>query len=234
MIVFTHIPRTAGTSFRLVLERALGPEHILSVYGDNIARAKDFVAEQNLNNIKAIRGHVGYGVLPGDHDYVTILRHPMQRLLSLYAYIKVDQGHFAHQQVRAMDFREFVISGVTAETDNGMVRQLCGIEDFKQMPYAHYSIPFDSCGPEQLEQALHNLDEHYVVVGVQERFDAFLLACKERYGWSLSAKVPHANRRMAFYEHVSNEVIQQTITRNMYDLLLWDYARRRVAQCQGL
>lgn len=230
MIIFTHVPRTAGTSFRLVIEHNVAAKNILALYGNDIPHAREVVAAQNLNNIQVIRGHIAFGVTPGEHDYVTVLRHPMTRLASLYRYILSDKGHFAHHKVYTMSFHDFVFSGVTSETDNGMVRQLCGVEDFKQAPYAIYNVPFGACGPEQLEQALENLENHYTIVGTQEKFVDFLSACAQRFGWKLPAKTPHANRtnRMATAIPVGRTV-QQAMTLNMYDLLLWDYARKRAA-----
>jgi hypothetical protein len=129
-----------------------------------------------------------------------------------------------------MPFHDFIFSGVTAETDNGMVRQLCGIEDYQQVPYAEYKVPFGTCGPEQLELALENLEKHYAIVGTQEKFGDFMSACAQRFGWKLPAQPPHANRtnRMASAVPVG-KTVQQAMTLNMYDLLLWDYARKRAA-----
>jgi len=234
VIIFTHIPRTAGTSLRLVIERNYKPERILQVYGDAIPRAAEFVAAQNLNNIQVVRGHIGFGVhevLPeGEHEYITLLRHPYDRLVSLYRYILRDKGHFAHRQVVDMPFRKFVSSGVTAETDNGMVRQLCGIEEYQQKPYADYKVPFGTCGPEQLELALKNLEEHYTIVGIQERFGKFLDACRQRYEWRIPKSPPHANSTTRMQDPTpSGKVVRSVMTFNMYDLLLWDYARQRAA-----
>jgi hypothetical protein len=230
MIIFTHVPRTAGTSFRLVIEHNVAAKNILALYGNDIPNAREVVATKNLNNIQVIRGHIAYGVTPGEHDYVALLRHPMTRLASLYRYIISDKGHFAYHRVYTMSFHDFILSGVTAETDNGMVRQLCGIEDYQQVPYAKYKVPFGACGPEQLELALENLEKHYTVVGTQEQFGDFLLACQGQFGWTLPVKTPHANRtnRMTSAEP-SGRTVQQAMTLNMYDLLLWDYARKRAA-----
>lgn len=231
MIIFTHIPRTAGTSMKLVIEKNVPKDEILQVYGNRIPIARKYVAAQNLNNIKVIRGHIGFGVLPGKQDYIALLRHPMTRLASLYKYVVNDHGHFANKEVRSMSFHDFIFSGVTAETDNGMVRQLCGIEDYQQVPYAEYKVPFGQCGPEQLERALKNLDEHYTIVGTQEDFAGFLRACAARFDWTLPSPLPRVNRSTAMsVPDPTGRTVQQAMTLNMYDLILWDYVRRRTSQ----
>lgn len=235
MLVFIHIPKTAGTTLRQVAEAHYGKGKILSVYGDAIPRAEQFVQGQNLNNIEMVRGHIAFGVhnvINEPCTYITILRHPLERLASLYLYIRKDHGHFAYENVSQMSFRQFVFSGVTAETDNGQVRQLCGIEEFKQVPYAKHQTPFGFCGPNERELALDNLKSMFSVIGTQEMFDAFLVDMHETHGWTIPKQTPRVNTTKSadLVAQLGPKTVKDILTLNVHDLALWDWASRQGGQ----
>jgi hypothetical protein len=99
-IISTHVPKTAGTSFRNMLYDAYGEENILSDYDDDpvnpLSRYSIDPGYYHRNKIvtlgkyKAVHGHFA----PSKYQYINnavrimFLRHPIDNIISIYYYWK--------------------------------------------------------------------------------------------------------------------------------------------------
>src|SRR5262245_36888531 len=93
LVVYVHIPKTAGTSFRRLVASQF-PERF-GVAPNTFTHAE--VAEERLRAMLgeelpplAIGGHIVFGLndaLPANARYVTVLRDPVERTLSHYGYL---------------------------------------------------------------------------------------------------------------------------------------------------
>jgi hypothetical protein len=187
-LLFVHVPKTAGTTLRvLMLRQYLGQE--VFVIGHSIQagrrqlRAMD---EQGKWRLRVVYGHMCWGwhqdLAPGQpHAYITMLRDPVERVLSLWAHVQVP-SHYLQPAVKKMDLVGFLRSGVSCTADNGMVRQLCGRDEFRQEPWQDMAIPHGGVTRADLEQAKANLAA-CAVVGVAERFAEFVATMNQRYAW---------------------------------------------------
>ena len=80
--LFLHIPKTAGTTLRSIVDQNLGPVNVLTYYNQNSRQLQD-----NLDayltfkpNFRAIIGHFRFGfhkLLNRPSTYITFLRHPV-------------------------------------------------------------------------------------------------------------------------------------------------------------
>ncbi len=123
-----------------------------------------------VGHLRLLIGHFSYGfheALPFPADYITLIRDPVPRVLSMYAHRTAHQG-----LTRAL--ADYVAEARDWEVDNGQTRRLAGLAG---------SI---SITPRQLEQAKANL-RTMRVVGVTERFDEFVALLGIELGWR-----PHA------------------------------------------
>lgn len=186
MLVFVHIPRTAGTSIRIYAERHLSKEQILPIYGQEIEHPTSALGRVNLSEIKLIRGHFSTAIksaLPLNAKFFTIVREPVERVYSLYKYIRRDGKHPLHDEVMEMDLIEFVTSEVTTETDNGQVRQLSGCAgEFPQSEGQPPTISYGKCMPEMLDLAVANLKQFAHVGMTHEAGKTAKWLC-EQFGW---------------------------------------------------
>src|SRR5690606_18742995 len=126
-----------------------------------------------------IKGHMPFGVheyLPNESTYITMLRDPVERVISHYDYVLRRTTHHLRARIieSNMDLEAYVTSGITHEMDNGQVRLLSGHDD---------DLPFGACSELHLQQALRNLREHFSVVGLAERFDHSILLMQHALGW---------------------------------------------------
>ena len=96
--LFLHIPKTAGTTLRSIVDQNLGPVNVLTYYNQNSRQLQD-----NLDayltfkpNFRAIIGHFRFGfhkLLNRPSTYITFLRHPVARTISQYKEFFVNHPH---------------------------------------------------------------------------------------------------------------------------------------------
>jgi hypothetical protein len=89
MIVFLHIPKTAGTSFRFILENSFGPSHCHATHvrSSRFTQADFEFARRFFPRLKSIAGHNLVDPLQlsvPNPFYVTFLRNPIARVISNY------------------------------------------------------------------------------------------------------------------------------------------------------
>src|SRR5512135_3015151 len=90
-LIFLHIPKTAGTTFRSILPANYRAEELYNV-PTNAEGQVDFSGLDRLSDvekrkIRVLAGHFQYGAhehLPQKSSYITILRDPVKRIISRY------------------------------------------------------------------------------------------------------------------------------------------------------
>jgi len=89
-IIFLHIPKTAGQSVHAALINAYGPEAVCPARS-NTQLYNMTISE--LNRYQVFSGHLDWSLLDcirGEKYIFTILREPMERILSFYFYLRED------------------------------------------------------------------------------------------------------------------------------------------------
>ena len=216
-LIHMHIPKCGGTTLRSLLTATV-PEPIrFEVDSRNIAGSRALLSclpEKERWKIRLLHGHLNYGwhdLLPRRARYITVLRDPDSRVISHYNYVRGRPDHYLYDELvgRKMSLVDYVESGLTCEVNNGQVRQISGVEDIIQKPYGESRIRYGSDQSALLEQALDNIERHFVVVGMLERFDETLKALTVLIGLPV---VPHIvlnatrDTRLAIPSPTSDEI----------------------------
>ncbi len=181
-MIFLHIPKTAGTTFNHILREVYGVGFL------RIPPRKWRKTRRILQGTKVITGHMPFGV----HgrwgiaaNYVTLLRDPVERIISLWWHAKKHTNHRRHGMARRMTAAEFAQSRAFAELDNGMVRWLAG-----DLPTG-ISTKKGRVTEEDYELALIHCTK--MLVGTTETFKADVRRFANRLEWG---RVPKVRRQM--------------------------------------
>src|SRR6185436_7498297 len=167
-LVFLHIPKAAGSTLDSLLAQRFDPARTLTIRNSvkQIEELKALSGEERAK-LDLIKGHFPYGIhehLPRPCEYITMLRDPVERMISHYYYVLRTRGHYLHELVttKGIGLKDYAVGGLSEELDNGQVRLISGCG---RRP------PYGACSREFLELAKQNLRERFALVGLAERFD---------------------------------------------------------------
>lgn len=224
-VIFQHIPKAAGSTLNSILKREYTAEQTYSLVGNGGAREAEFaqLPVEFLARIRLIKGHLYFGIhrrLPNPFTYITILRHPVDRVVSHYHYVKRSPKHYLYDRVTStkMTLEEYVSTGISLELDNGQVRTLVGPENER--------VAYGCCTSTMLKQAQRHLREFYSVVGIAERFDETLMLMRRLLQWRNTPFYAPRNvtRSRPRLSTLSPSVLRTIELHNAIDLELYEMA----------
>jgi len=189
-LVFIHIPKTAGTTLKAIIYRHYLPGHVYTFYeqGQHRQRMDRLVcALEKKKKIGLITGHIGWGIhreLKEQVRYLTVLREPVERVISMYNHIKRSEAHPNHCEVSRMSIEDYVRSGIDEAAQDSQTRFLSGVKwDYELAGKDDLIGTGDCTKQEMLDAAKQNLLKHIDVVGLSERFDETLILIRQVFGW---------------------------------------------------
>ena len=180
-VVFLHIPKTAGSTLYRIIESHYRWETIYTLWQTGTLDEFQQLSPAALAKIEMLRGHFAFGLqqqLPETAVYFTILREPVDRVISYYHFIRRSPKHYCYEQVtqEKMSLEQFVTSQIDTLADNGQTRLLANLT-------TGHEVPYGQCTPDLLAQAKQNLQNRMRVVGLTERFDETLFLLRAAFGW---------------------------------------------------
>ena len=250
LLLFLHVAKTGGMTLADILARNFATEEFLQIdMAETNASAlgiwSDRTIEQALGRLQApepaklrvVWGHYRHGVqarLPKPCAVVTLLRDPVDRIISAYYYSNEVVGSL--EILEKYHDRKYYHIGL----DNSMSRIISGRPTSIRLPRSGcYTENLAAVTEADFAAAASNLDG-YLVVGTTERFDETLLVLGSDLRWSLSdlvyRRVNVTASRPAEVD-ISDALREKILKWNRYDALLFDRARahlaRRIAAYRG-
>lgn len=180
-LIFLHVPKAAGTTLQEIIVRQYPGGKGFRFTGAP-EREREFLAMSDAERAAydVLTGHVAYGIhrhVPGSPVYVTMLRDPVERIISHYYFVLRKPDHYLHDLVAGgrMSLRDYVERRASIELDNDQTRY------FVEQPRP--TDRFVPITPDLLERAKRNLERGFAVVGLAERFDESLVLMQGAFGW---------------------------------------------------
>jgi hypothetical protein len=247
--LFLHIPKCAGKTLAgLVYQQYSDNELGVTADGDlhegiyyyplgifkglppNVPR--HVASALSHHRVRAVVGHFTYGLhdlLAQPSTYLTLLRHPLERVASLYYHLQLwgPHGVALGDAGRVFD-RETTIEDLLTgfrlrELDNDQVRRISGLEP-----------DFGRCTSSMLDVAKEHL-QGFSVVGTTERFLDTVRAAELRLGWSHHTDYRHGNVNVDRPPAAAlpARVRELILAHNQADVELYAYANELLDQQLG-
>ncbi|MDQ0859692.1 sulfotransferase family 2 domain-containing protein [Bacillus sp. V2I10] len=188
LLIFMHIPKTGGTTLHY------------------------FLKNQYNENVQCYQRKTGFGLhrhFSKPCIYITMMRDPVERIISLYYYIRRNENHRWHSKVKELSLDQFITNKeFEHENVNLQTRYFC-----------------DGQTP-NLEQAKKNLYNHFSIVGITELFDDSLSLMKHELGWkSVQYQKRNVTKNRKLKSDFPTKTIDKIIQNNTLDLELYKYAK---------
>ncbi len=232
MLVFTHIPRTGGTTLRAIIAKHK-ESHI---YIDSFSNFS-FMNDEELNSHTFIATHCGYGIfnrINKPHKKLVILRDPIERIVSHYYYLKglEDDVSYASYYAKTQSLKQFVETENPATQigiDNAQTWHL--IKDKNSYVRNSYKGMSDD---KLLEMAIDHLSQ-YDFVGFTDSLPSILSKIESEYGWAaISQDLPFLRKsEKPNTLDISENILSSVRDRVGLDLLLYSRAKQMVLNKDG-
>lgn len=224
-IVFIHIPKTGGMTLYSMIRDIYKPSelHKINPAMESIEKYRHLPQERK-EKLKAIYGHMDYRVrelLPPNSRYVTLMRNPVERVISHYHYVRRTANDPLRELAMQSSLDDWVARCDLLEMDNGQTRRLLGSAE---------SAKFGECMAEMLERARHNVQQNFALVGITERFDETYGLMSKLFGWPIKNYAPRnvAQQRSSIKE-IPIRTIRLIEKFNALDMELYEHASRLFA-----
>lgn len=222
--IFLHIPKTAGSSFRLALASEVKPEYNISIdktrgiqkRDDAFGEAIDeFLAKEKDRPFRFASGHLKMAealriraAIQRPVKFITILRDPVDRVISEFRY-QCTSTHPQHQEF--LHSFPTLDSFVTHPRSQNKMRR-------------HLAMP-----GETVEATISRLEVDFSLVGVVEFYPQFVQRCSELVGEQLPYVRERVTQRTADNDIDVTEAQRMKIRQlNQLDQQLWQHFRDRI------
>lgn len=215
-IIFTHIPKTAGTSFiTQMVEPNIGLDAMYYYKG------KKSWLEMNKARYRFIGGHSSYGLhrlILRDYQYITFLRNPIDRAVSHYYFIYSGKSaNYEHPMYRVC--RKYSLQEVYQKnllSPNLITKCIAGVNG--------NAIVRNS----DLKKAKKNLMDSYAIYGIQERYQESMKLFANFFGWNKGLYEDVPKQKVTPYKPIIDEGISTALKEmHQYDIELYEFAKER-------
>ena len=226
-LFFMHIPKTAGITFRTILETHFDANQICpAYYGDELIKIPPDVLAQ----FRLFRGHISLGemndAMPIKNIHcITMLRDPVEYSISHFEHLKRDKSGVApkklYERVRSMAFEDFIRSvdhDIYAHHlfKNLQTRYLLTDQNFR----------YESIDNRGLQMAKEELS-HFAFFGLLEEFKKSIQLICYTFGWhpSVPFYTLNAAPHRPHSQQLSSGALKAIKTNMAYDIELYQFAK---------
>ena len=180
------------------------------------------LSKNEKQKVRLVQGHMGFGIheyFPQQCQYVTVIREPVNRVLSHYHQLKLQDWCPFKEEIRSMPMKDFLVQYPIDAFSNYQVKMLAGVH--KHLPGDATPYDLTSANRNTLETAQRNVAERYLTI-VTESFDESLLLMKEQLGWRHAHYIKsNVTKKRRKREDLDDSVIELIRSQNSLDIELY-------------
>ena len=221
-LIFDHLPKCGGRSLQNYL-RPLYPRRktFRTVGGQPHASVEEFKAmpESQRHKFHLIMGHKALSLIPYSHPdsiVFTVIREPIDRIVSHYHYAKQDIGHYLHKQIHSegITLEDYIGrgTGLTVELSNWYTQH------FAELNLDEVLLDPDSA----VERAFTNIREKIHILGFQDDLKSAIDQLQKQVGLKRAFPEKRANTsKRPRLADVPCDIIDRIKEQNQHDLVLY-------------
>ncbi|MFC3886617.1 sulfotransferase family 2 domain-containing protein [Bacillus songklensis] len=207
-LIYLHIPKTGGQTLKAIIKKQYPNDKVWRFHKDG--KTKQLVRDPD--QYLCLIGHRNFGIhrhLNKPSTYITMLRDPIERVISIYYYLLRSPGHNLYNKVKDISFGDFVF-------DKRFQRQTENLQ----------TLFISGTSSNDLSTAKNNLREYFSVVGIMERFDESLFLMSQEFGWeNIEYEKKNVTQNRPSREQFPKEVIDTLKKKNELDFELYEYGK---------
>lgn len=235
-VFFDHLPKCGGSSLRSFLETQYPKNRIFSIHGSSIN-----ISRKNISDFKEysrnkrffyslIEGHGAHELI----DYIdpkclkiTILRYPVDRIISHYYFVKRFPKHYLHDKMMLLNMKleDYVASDLSEELTNWYTIHFSSmsLSDLRKNP------------DEAFEKALENMLK-YDLIGFLDDYPLFIRQLKEHANFKKCDNLEKRNATIdrPHIDEVSSDVKEIIKERNSLDIELYSILKRKFSSLSNI
>lgn len=233
--VFVHMPKAGGSTLQEIIQRQFPPAATLDIDGESVESVQSSVdrlrhmPEKDRERIACVKGHIPFGIhrwLPRTPRYVTMLRDPIQRIVSDYFFALNTPGHSLFERMRRdrLSLKDFVVLRDEQRLSDIYCRLLSEAVSWDRLADSPRTLP-----PSALATAKENMERYFAVVGITERFNESLLLMQSAFGWK-DVRYDRVNvtRDKPAQVTLTGKELDAIRLYNGRDIELYEFARQRM------
>ncbi len=222
-IVFNHIPRTGGTTLRIILNKIYGEGNVFFIKSKDIGSSvREFsnMSPKERNRYKVISGHGSNLFLDMIENpfRICVLREPVSMFISQYFYLRESKNSNFLEEVKALSsFREYIEYAIDNGQDNMLTRFL---NESQQWLLDSNVKPVSKSEIQQAKDALENYNAIFDLSNLDE--GVFVLS--KMLGWKSIPLYKRSNKsQKQLNQTVSGEDLKRVNSLLKPDIELYNY-----------
>lgn len=234
-LIFLHIPKAAGSTFNSIARMQYRKDHIKDFAANKIVtEIREFgeMTTEKRDSFRIFLGHVPFGLhrhLGAEAGYASVVRDPVERLISDYNYILRTPSHSAYRRFHSESttIEQFVDERLHSGIINLQTLWISGAISPETADLRERA--WNETDAELLDRAKRNIDERFFAIAPIEEFDAFVLVLAQLFRWRFAAFA--VQNRAARREPALDPTLRRRIEEASYaDRALYDYVSERFAR----